>query len=91
MKEIMVCEVCGTEFVLTKPNKKYCTRKCAMIAAKRAKSERDKAETVVFDCPYNVAVQCSNRKCNSCGWNPYVAKRRSEMLSKNLKGAKSNG
>ena len=74
----MVCEVCGTEFLQTRPDKKYCTRRCTMIARNRAARERARknAEVVGVECPYNVAVQCHERKCNSCGWNPVVAQKR---------------
>ena len=76
MKEIMVCEVCGTEFLKTRPDRKYCTRKCTKAASNRA--ARDRAKEKVEDCLYNVAIQCNERKCNSCGWNPVVAQRRKE-------------
>lgn len=35
-----------------------------------------------FPCPHNDGVECatSQRKCARCGWNPAVAKARSEKL-----------
>lgn len=32
-------------------------------------------------CKYNCGVQCSGGECDSCGWNPAVAKRRKETGS----------
>lgn len=29
-------------------------------------------------CPWNAQVDCSDRKCSKCGWNPDVAVRRIE-------------
>ena len=77
MKEILVCEICGTEFVKTRPDKKYCTRKCTMVAVNRAAREKYRAKAEERgDCPYNTAIMCDERKCNSCGWNPAVAHKR---------------
>lgn len=77
---ILVCEVCGTEFLKTRFNKEYCSRRCASVAANRA--ARARARELIAEngteCPYNVAVRCDERKCNSCGWNPVVARRRKE-------------
>ena len=33
-------------------------------------------------CPFNYAVDCDSTKCDSCGWNPKVAKRRSENIKR---------
>ena len=77
MKKILVCPICDKEFVETRPGRKYCSRRCANIAANRIKRERATKKRGM-DCPYNNALVCSDRKCESCGWNPDVAKRRSE-------------
>ncbi len=80
--EIRVCEICGTEFLKTRSNKVFCTRRCANMSANRAKRKKARAAIAEFgfDCPYNVAVRCEARKCNSCGWNPVVARMRKEAL-----------
>lgn len=79
-----VCLICGKEFVRTRRDKKFCSRRCAKIAADRALRARKKGK--VFengtDCPYNKALVCSERKCDSCGWNPTVAKKRSASYGK---------
>ena len=31
-------------------------------------------------CPYNDACRCDVKKCNNCGWNPTVAKRRLDKI-----------
>ena len=85
MGELSVCLLCGAEFVKTRPGKKYCSRKCAVVAARRAKFKRDKDETV--SCPHNVDVLCNYPKCNSCGWNPVVAKARLKKYLQKQGGA----
>lgn len=43
-------------------------------------------------CPHNGAVVCDDdTKCNSCGWNPKVAKARKAKLLKKYKGVRKNG
>lgn len=29
-----------------------------------------------FVCPHNDEIDCDNEQCNTCGWNPKVARRR---------------
>ena len=42
-----------------------------------------------FD-PENKGIGCVQpRKCNICGWNPDVAKRRNEMIERKMKEAKA--
>jgi hypothetical protein len=77
-KEIGVCPICGTEFVKTSPTKKYCTRRCTLISANMAK----RARTANSGCPHNEGLICTSRQCDSCGWNPDVAKMRSECYGK---------
>ena len=90
MGELGVCLLCGAEFVKTRPDKKYCTRRCTMIANDRATRARAKAriEAVGTDCPYNVAIDCYEHKCNSCGWNPRVAKERTEKILQKMEDLK---
>ena len=35
-------------------------------------------------CPFNYEVDCEAMKCDSCGWNPVVAKARLEKAVKNM-------
>lgn len=73
-----VCQLCGQEFVRTRPGKKYCSRRCTQSAADRASRDRKKLEILEngTDCPYNKGVVCTDHKCDSCGWNPNVEKQR---------------
>jgi hypothetical protein len=89
----MVCEVCGKEFLKTKPNKKYCSRKCVSTVANRAKKARakEKLAEISKGCPYSDAVNCKARKCSACGWNPAVVKERSAKLRQRLEEARCNG
>ena len=43
-------------------------------------------EQDIFACPHNDAVSCrpSTKWCHSCGWNPEVAKARTERFCKKL-------
>lgn len=79
-KEIGVCLICGTEFVKTRTDRKYCSHRCAHIASNRF--QRDRKREVHTDCPHNKELICTNRNCGTCGWNPVVAKRRSESHGK---------
>lgn len=79
-KKICACMICGTEFVKTRHDGKYCSRRCTQISAKRAKRARDMEKGT--DCPHNKELICTNRNCESCGWNPVVAQRRSECHGK---------
>lgn len=37
----------------------------------------------VWVCPYNDGVDCSRKKCDSCGWNPDVSnERRAAVVGK---------
>ena len=83
-KKMGVCLICGTEFVKTRPDKKYCSRRCTQIAMDRAQRARKKEAMLKQgkDCPHNKVLVCTDRKCDTCGWNPVVAKRRSESHGK---------
>ena len=77
-----ICELCGAAFVITRPEKRFCSRRCATVAANRRKIARKKEEIAKLgtDCKYNGALLCKDRKCDTCGWNPKVANRRLLML-----------
>ncbi len=36
------------------------------------------------DCQYNKAIVCDSHECYHCGWDPEVAKKRSEELMKTV-------
>ena len=84
MKKILVCPICDKEFVETRPGRKYCSHRCASIFANRVRREkrRQAVKKCRIICKYNNGIVCDERKCESCGWNPDVAKRRSECYGK---------
>ena len=83
-KETGVCLVCGKEFIKTRPNKRFCSRNCACYVANKRAKARKNGEVLECgsDCVYNNALVCTKRKCDSCGWNPTVAKQRSARYGK---------
>lgn len=67
-----VCIVCGKKGLdYSGGSKKYCCKWC-----------RDKARGHIggYTCKYNETVNCTIPDCSRCGWNPTVAKERSEKL-----------
>lgn len=40
----------------------------------------------LWNCRYQRFVHCEDRNCAKCGWNPDVAKARSEKILESLKG-----
>lgn len=76
-----ICVGCGKEFELTRPNKIFCCRVCAKRFNARAHKAKDKLKrTEKLICPHNEGVACTNKECDSCGWNPSVAKQRKEAM-----------
>ena len=39
-------------------------------------------------CPHNYQLDCDSLKCESCGWNPEVARARVEKMMKNMSNSK---
>ena len=39
-------------------------------------------------CPHNYELDCDTLKCESCGWNPEVARARVEKVMKNMSNSK---
>lgn len=39
-------------------------------------------------CPHNYEVDCEASKCDRCGWNPEVARKRVEEVIKNMSDSK---
>ena len=39
-------------------------------------------------CPHNYELDCDTLKCESCGWNPEVARARVEKVMKNMCNSK---
>lgn len=56
----------GTTFCSTRCNKTYLQRKYRI-------------KHVIY-CPYRDNIVCTNRTCQTCGWNPEVEKMRKKRL-----------
>lgn len=86
-KETRVCVNCGAEFIPTRNDQKYCRRICGKrFIAREAKRAKKRELPAKFTCQYNDAIICDKPNCESCGWNPEVAKRRScQLQSKEAK------
>ena len=71
-----ICVACGKKAIDRTANgsKKYCSEEC-----KKA-YRRTLAGEAVMDCKYNEGVGCDIQRCENCGWNPEVEKRRKEAL-----------
>ena len=40
---------------------------------------------VIGVCRFNKEVNCTEKRCAKCGWNPDVAKKRSEKIREEMK------
>ena len=78
IERIATCDVCGTVFSTNRDDKIRCSRRCANIAANRAKRKRMKTNT--DSCPHNEHLVCEVHNCSQCGWNPEVAQARLERI-----------
>lgn len=86
------CEYCGAP--LSFYNKRFCSHSC------KAKANRG-VERVEVDmsydwkstgrglwlCRYRKHIQCKDRNCAKCGWNPEVAEARSKVIMEQRKAA----
>jgi hypothetical protein len=57
--------------------KKYCSEKCRNI---KRRIERGEGLGTGMRCKNNQGVVCEIQRCENCGWNPVVEKRRKEAL-----------
>lgn len=84
------CLCCGKEFTsFASLNRLYCSQDC-FNAHKTGTGYGDYDETQnwvqtghsrrFWLCPYADNVECGMRNCGSCGWNPDVAKERTERF-----------
>ena len=86
-----ICPICGGA---TKTNRTYCSRACAGKAAWVGNLAVDRSVKVdtsydwikvgdnLYQCRYQKHVQCRDRNCGKCGWNPEVAQTRSKNWAK---------
>lgn len=70
------CLCCGKDISNRREAAKYCSARCRELAW------RQKHQTVsnVAVCIYNEGVNCEDRQCSRCGWNPAVEKQREEAM-----------
>ena len=78
-------------------NQQYCGRACA--SRSRTLPKMDAFEQPVewvkvsedpSDCPYAEGLNCTERKCGTCGWNPEVAQKRLEQFLERI-GVQTDG
>lgn len=74
MKEF-TCIVCGEKGIDRSPaqNRRFCSKECCTKFFNRKKDGYSENS-----CKYNDGVACTDGNCKKCGWNPAVAKKRSE-------------
>ena len=72
------CIECGKKAIDKSPtqNKKFCSMLCQWRYNERKRSKPEEQA-----CKYNDGVLCANPKCEKCGWNPIVEKKRKEKLN----------
>lgn len=73
------CVVCG-KIAYTRCSNgrgKFCSKKCANAYARKA---RGIGKEVELQCMFNDRVQCGERNCQNCGWNPKVEQKRKEAF-----------
>ena len=75
MNRLFVCANCGctAEDTSSRGDQIFCSPACG-LAFRRAR------KPAPIPCPHNEAVRCPQRSCESCGWNPAVAKKRLEHI-----------
>lgn len=77
MREIK-CLNCGKKVIDRSSTqcRKFCSKRCASGFNHR-KGYYQANDT---PCLYNDGVVCMDHKCDNCGWNPAVAKKREEKI-----------
>lgn len=81
---------CGREVLargtsMRKGEKKSCGCQGRGLGKRKDVHEWTKEATGrLWNCRYQRNVNCEDRNCEKCGWNPAVAKARSEEIQENL-------
>ena len=70
------CPYCGLEFQTTNPRQLCCSISCAA----RRRRERERNEELILGCIYQEGIDCYDRTCDKCGWNPKVAEERLKKI-----------
>ena len=68
------CLGCGTEFTSDR-FRKYCSNRC-----NKAHNARTHRAGIIVplpnECVLTEGVVCTDRKCETCGWNPKISRKR---------------
>lgn len=90
-----VCEYCGKAYRGIETSR-YCSHNCSNRANSKkyahpfSKNPRHdtslkwRRSGKLWQCPYQDGVECYSRGCSECGWNPKVAKARTESIFRKL-------
>lgn len=88
-----ICPKCGIVFKTPRGYQVYCSKVCSNRGRRIEKGDFDDsldwkktAEEGKWECPYNHGVACEIRECSRCGWNPEVAKARTEAYMEKRNG-----
>ena len=74
------CAFCNKVFESRRDDHIFCSERCnAAHRRHRKKLCVDLPEE--RQCVFNQGVLCEDNKCENCGWNPAVEKRRKEALT----------
>ena len=77
MDKARICPYCGMAFMPRSAKHQFCCRECYRRYA------LEQGEVLIPEalrCPHNDTIVCHTRRCGECGWNPVVAKRRTERI-----------
>ena len=77
---------CGREVTIRSSHLKCGRKTCGMHQKRHDKENRLRKVPPEKQCPHNAWVECGQRDCAGCGWNPDVAKERAEKYGKSLQG-----
>ena len=53
-----------------------------MVSQMRIALQRTRTENRVHQCPHNQVCACERKLCDRCGWNPEIAKARTEAFER---------
>lgn len=88
------CFYCGNKITAKYKSKLpvFCSPKCSAASRAAGYNPGDFENPVkdvsgAYICPHNVYVGCFDLECQSCGWNPEVAKSRLNRIIAELRGA----
>lgn len=72
-----LCPVCGKPVIGRRKNALYCSEECAI---RQNNKLRYRKQPPVSDCPHRPWIRCSDKCCDTCGWNPETEAARKKAL-----------